>query len=108
MNNNFCPNCGAELIEDSVFCTNCGTKINQDNKVNEENAQPEINNEQVVEETNVEQPVVEKPQNRLSVVLANVLFQLTPELLFPLVNGLAITSHRERGFQPFFKKVFPY
>ena len=62
MNNNFCPNCGAELIEESVFCTNCGTKINQDNKVNEENAQPEINNEQVVEETKVEQPVVEKPQ----------------------------------------------
>ena len=32
MNNNFCPNCGAELIEESVFCTNCGKKDGEEVK----------------------------------------------------------------------------
>ena len=56
MNNKFCPNCGAELIEESVFCTNCGVKLSQDNNVIEENnTQTEVVNEQPVSA----QPVVQ-------------------------------------------------
>ena len=64
MNKKYCPNCGTELIEDSLFCTNCGTKINQDDNVNKEvSNQPETNNNQsVVEEAKVEQPVVEQQE----------------------------------------------
>ena len=41
----YCPNCGAEISDDSKFCMNCGYKLHSDNSQTTYTEQPvQVNN----------------------------------------------------------------
>jgi hypothetical protein len=90
-----CPNCGAEIDDDSVFCTECGKKIEKIEEKREAKEQPPKEEVKAKPVKEAATPERSSQSNKLVLILAIVIPVVLIGTTFGVLGGLGVFSKDE-------------